>query len=199
MAIGDVYEITLEGTYLLQRTINVFHYVRDGISGAPDPDLFADAFVAMFNGPVSDAIASGTGWDTLRIKDVNPSGFEFVRLGLGLSGGFSAGDLMPPFVALSFLYQRNNRTTFHGHKRFAGVGEAGQNNGLPTSSLNTLAATAAAALLSTLTASGLDYLPCIYSKVLNGVPRSTPVVNLVKDVIFKGITTQNTRKFGRGA
>jgi len=198
MAVGDIYNIVVEGTYLNQQTINSFHYVRDGVVGEPDPDDLADAFMAMLSGDLPSILSTAFQFTTLRIKDVNPSGFEFVRLGLGLYGD-AGGDSMPPFVAYGYLYQRLHRSTFHGHKRFAGVPESAQAAGVVTGGFVAGVALAATNLISTLTATLLDYKPCIYSTILNGVPRTTPVVNLVKAVVFSSIATQNSRKFGHGA
>ena len=171
MAIGDVYKFELIGTHLGQQTINVFHYVRDGVSGAPDPDDFADAFMAMFSPDVNSLLSNQALFNTLHIQDVNISGFDFVRNGLAEHGGLSSTDDLPPFCAFGFLMQRTNRNTFHGHKRFGGVPESLQDDGVANGTAITLAATAGAALKSPITASGLDYLPCIYSTILNGVPR----------------------------
>jgi len=199
VAVGDIFKVTLGGTFQQQLCLNVFHYVRDGVGSVPDLADFAAAFKSDVVEIVAGMVSNQFVWNRLDIQDVNISGPEYHELGSFQNGGLTSTDDLPSFCAWSFLMQRTQRVTFHGHKRFAGVPESLQDDGVPNSTAETLAGIAGAALKGVLTVGTVDYLPCIYSTILNGVPRSTPLVNLVKDAVFMGISSQNTRKHGRGA
>jgi len=199
LAVGDVYEILLGGHLFGQECLNVFHYMKNTGTGEPSLETFLSVFKPEVVEEVAAMVSNQFTWDRLRIKDVNINGGEREELGPFQTGGLTSAEDLPPFCAWSFLMQRFNRLTFHGHKRFAGVPEALQDDGIPVSTAVTLAVDVSAALSATLTIGSHTYSPCIYSRYFQGELRPTPVVNPIVDAVFKGISTQNTRKFGRGS
>jgi len=116
--------------------------------------------------------------------------------------GTNTGDCLPPYATYSFLLQRTNATTRHGHKRFCGVGENQQQNGEAISgaltTLNTVADVIGNAVVLTATSPStweMTLSPRIVRKSSTGaLVLSQPVLS----ARFTSIGTQNTRKFGRG-
>lgn len=116
--------------------------------------------------------------------------------------GAGGGDALPPYSSYSFLLRRLNATTRNGHKRFAGIPENAQANGIAISSIIDELELAADvfgnpidiefASPSTLT---LTLAPRIVRKNAAGaMTLSQPVLSAE----YTGIGTQNTRKYGRG-
>jgi len=199
MAVGDVYNIVAAGHMDLQLVLNSFHYVRDGSSGEPDPAALWSDFLTKVIQPVRAIQTSAMIWESITIRDVDPLGIE-VNLPISpVEHGNVSAESLPPFCAWSFLMTRLHRTTFNGHKRFAAIPETWQSEGVIDSGHDTAIAAVVTGLNATITDGTLDYLPCIYSTILNAEPRVPPVVNLLSTVQFKGISSQNTRKFGRGS
>lgn len=110
--------------------------------------------------------------------------------------GILSGSSMPPFVAWAFRKNRLNRSTRSGQMRVAGVSEGAQEGGIaiPTvvDDLNVLAD----ALYDPLThASGAAFSPCIVRK---GPGNTVVTINGIVSVEYVGVSSQNTRKYGRG-
>src|SRR5215813_4429139 len=199
MAVGDIYKIEAFGVMDGVQIINSYHYVRDGSSGVPTFATIAEDFRSKVIDKVRAITVNQMVWNNLVLTDVDPTGAGFDDVFGSPEGGNVTDEALPPYSCWSFLLARTNRTTFNGHKRFAGVPETWQADGVISAGHTTAIGNLATALGQSITDGTLVYKPCILSTILNGVPRTTPLVNLVSGVQFKGITTQNTRKYGRGS
>lgn len=198
MAVGDIYEFTLRQRLLGQDVLNVFHY-----------DVVAD----LGGGVTGNDLAYWV-WNQLdlQIKAIQSDSLTYVQMDcLQITGGVTIGSYVigeagtetgtpvnPAFFAWGFRYNRASAASRHGYKRFAGVGEGYVDEGLPTAP----AITAATSLADQLIGNVLDpdasesgeLRPVILSRVLNGVPRVTPVAFPIASIVFTGFTTQTTRK-----
>jgi len=212
MAIGDVYEIRLQGEYLGQVILNVFHYQSAGTADISEPLLTVAAAVGTLI--ITDVVPTQVEsfqWLSSYAKHLVEGGAEATFPFTGGEPGLQTGEGLPPHDAWAFRYNRTNTTTRHGQKRFAGVPEAQALNGVAASgaltALNELADTLERDITSADGFSAGEILrPVIYSQFLNGELRGSvvdgvfvpaPISNPVSSVQYVRISTQNTRKIYR--
>jgi hypothetical protein len=111
------------------------------------------------------------------------------------------GDALTPFVALGVRLGVATRVTRPGQKRFAGFCEADIQGPQFTSSVTTAANLLMALMRADMTLGAPAALttldPVIVRKDLTGLPVvSQPITSHIVNLY---VTTQNTRKFGRGS
>lgn len=134
--------------------------------------------------------------------DVGASGFYTIPS--NEQAGAQSGDPLPPFVAWSFQYTRPNANYRHGYKRFAGIREADQANGVATTDvlvyLNGLATTLASSINLNAAVGIAPYIePALVQRVKNGQPVDPDVWYKPATVVYKKIGSQNTRKYNVGS
>jgi len=111
-------------------------------------------------------------------------------------GGTVAGGADSPFVAYGFRKNRATRQTKSGQLRIAGVPEGASSGGILSPLFQTEVDTLATALGSAIfDGTGGRYLPLIVSKNPDGSFRARSPIS---DFQFVSITSQNSRKYGRG-
>lgn len=127
--------------------------------------------------------------------------------GLGADGG----DALPPTDTWTFKLLRPDGTFRHGFKRFAGVSEAAQTDGKPTSgviaSLDAIAAMLASQVsaytivggVPTASVAGNTMVPVILQRQLNGDVVDPLNIGYVENAVFSRIGSQDTRAYGRGS
>lgn len=131
------------------------------------------------------------GW-TLRPADGASLGFEYAYT--PPYGGAAPGEVLPRFVTWSLLYKRAFVGQRSGHKRFSGITEAMQSNGIPVSgtltNLQNLATKLGQPVVSV-----QDWVPKILHRTSAiGVSPITYTGHDVSAVTYQRITTQNSRK-----
>jgi len=198
MAIGDVYAFVATGQVLDQLTVNVFHY-KAFTSGDVDLDALLTTFEEDVLTPVASHLNLQASFTQLEIKQV-VGGFAYaVHLFTNPIVGGESGDCLPPSVCYTYRYQRTQLGRRHGYKRFAGVGEAQQTDGVATVGILPSLQDDAEVLAADLEPiSGISLRPVILHSQLNGQPVTPPVPQDIQTVVYSHIGTQNTRKFGRG-
>lgn len=125
------------------------------------------------------------------------------------ANGGNGGDMMPPYVAWAFQQVRATALTRHGHKFVGGIPETSVANGV-----------------STVPVTGIDFFKNVFSlpweravapdddhnfvanPVIIGRTETPPAsgkyeldlakVNQIQGLLFRSVSTFNTRKFGRG-
>lgn len=127
--------------------------------------------------------------------------------GLGADGG----DSLPPTDTWTFKLLRPDGTFRHGYKRFAGVSEAAQTDGMPTSgvvaSLDAIAVMLASQVsaytivggVPTAPVAGATMVPVILQKQLNGDILDVVNIGYIEQAVFSRIGSQDTRAYGRGS
>lgn len=131
---------------------------------------------------------------------------EIYSIPSGEQPGSNANEALPPFCTWTFKYIRPSATFRHGFKRFAGVCETSQVNGVAipaaVTSLNALGATLGNTVNpvspSTGTTGGGLAIPVITRAEQNGMPVRPILVDNPVAVVYDLIGTQNSRKFGSG-
>lgn len=114
----------------------------------------------------------------------------------------SPGSFMPPYTAIGVRLTVGTRTTRPGQKRFWGMTEADNGDGLAGSNL--VAATeAAAAKFSSVITLGAPVATGTLTPEIVRINRDTGAIVAAQDVtgflVNPELTTQNSRKFGRGS
>lgn len=125
MAISDVYQIRLNGTYGSPTWSNVWWYLQT--AGLDTPNN-AEELALEFNDRVIPPLAELQGvaavyTDLTVINYRNPEDY-FVRTDFSSDGGQISGDGLPSGVAFQYRFARPRPGTRNGYKRFIGVPES---------------------------------------------------------------------------
>ena len=200
MALGDRYRLDDLQTYLSQGCLNIYFYKWISGSGGGAADLIAAWEDAMLD-PITDIqVASLThvAIQSINVDDVTDYGLD---VPVTNNVGNNSGQGMPPFVCWAFRYNRATRAVRNGQKRIPGVPESGVEDGVASSgSLDALAGVATA-MAGTLVSDALcHYEPRIMRRVFDpGTGITTYTDFPISGVIYTRVSSQNTRKFGRGS
>lgn len=207
MSYGDIHDVILKGYYDLNRSqvINVFHYVETGavpvsfdeaalastFAGTVVPDLLAITHNVVKYYEVEAVKRTGT-------ENVGVSG---VYTFSGATGtGLIEGDAMGPESAFAVKFPRPSNLFRHNYKRFCGVPENYQNKGvltLPAGTWDTLKARLLAELVVNANAT---FAPAMVRKTVGGQTLAAVRWSIITNAVLSpNISTQNTRKVGRGA
>jgi hypothetical protein len=191
---------TLQGTTLGQRTINTFFYrILDEIT--QPLNAYANAFEDALE-PVLTLVTTGAAtFETLELAEVLQNGLvgRVFQTSLGWFGTVT-GDALPPYAAWAFQLLVANRVAGerNGAKRFSGVPEIFQAEGLANAAALIALGDLAFMLQDTIPVGGETMVPVVVTRV----PGSDPVVydndRGVSSAIYSSLSTQNSRKFGVG-
>lgn len=207
--VDAIYEIAVEGHLYGQQTLNVWTYKALSSSFTVTAAELAEAYwnhikSAARNIPTSDHAAA---FEQVRVRQLSGTGgiMGTYIVPAGERGGTRTSDGNPPltpFAAAGVRLVVGTNSTRPGQKRFGGIGE-GDNNG------GQLAAGAVSAVQGLLTvAAGYILLgaPAALIELQCVVVRRNPAdgavlasQNVVGTLINPYVTTQNTRKVGRGS
>lgn len=214
---SDILRITLKSNYgiaVAQR--NVFHFVVS-TDDATTPDncsligaalSFYDFTVYLIQAVTNQIVT----YTSVLAELMDPAtwlavnGEEYVIPGGGVNGDDTARAL-PPQDAWSFKYTRSTADFRHGYKRFGGVPENAQDDGLAAAGVvgdldalaDQLTATLPMYLAGNSLTSTASMFPIIYKARRYGGDVRPVEFQAPAAVSFSGIGTQNTRKFNRGS
>src|SRR6185436_3891596 len=133
-ALGDLIRITDRRTFLAQEVLNVYFYRVTSITGLGTGylDLMGAAFADLVVDPVAALQASDVSHSELFLENLS-NGIDINTFTTGFPVVGAAGsDSLPPYASYGFQLIREDRTTRNGYKRFAGVTEANQTDGIYT-------------------------------------------------------------------
>jgi len=194
------YEI-LDGQELFgQDVLNVYYYKQVLGSGGTAADLKAAYQGYMY--PVLQAVQSvGLAHVAIAVRNLDDPTDFVIELVFPQVLGTVTGDSMPPFVAWAFRMNRTQLNVRNGWKRIGGVPEAGQNGGIPIAGYTPLLDDVAVTMGANLVSAGVTFEPRIMRKTVTpGPPKITTYTDFPMGTVqFTSISTQNTRKFGRGS
>lgn len=202
MASGSRYKLTLTQTLFEQTLQNVFFYEQFGGTLTRAQSLF-DAFDLEVLTDLKTIQSDELTYDSIAIENVDDPSDFYIAAPVINGGGNQTGEVLPPYACYAFRYNRTTMAVRNGQKRFGGVPEAANANGVLDATYNTAVANVETALGDDITdgTTNPQYRPKIAHRVFD---TDTPP-NLI-DYTFYGIasvqyvrlSTQNTRKFGRG-
>lgn len=200
VATGDFLQLIARQLHANQQILNVFYYkwIATGQSGVAYLTNFMDTFETNIRFNLLGVQATSLTWTGLSVRNLT-NGIDLAERAYDPAiPGSIAGDHMPPFVTNTFRLNRVNLLVRNGYKRFGGVPEAHQNGGIssmPTANQTNIKA----ALLMDLPISATPSLrPVILRRPLPLLVPQGHAHSEVGSVDFRGIGSQNTRKFGRG-
>jgi hypothetical protein len=137
MAFQDLYEFKLHSTYLGQSLLNIFHfeYVEGGTpSNAIAAELrnaFRDTFLtAIADGPLISRFSDALTYTSVEITNLSDPSVLVDQAWGTPQVGIVSGDDMPPYVCAVIRTGRLAGDIRRGQKRFAGVTETFQSNGI---------------------------------------------------------------------
>lgn len=189
-----VLRITWKGAILGEAAYNVFYY-----GCGTEPTSVDDVLIAQ-----KEAV-----WNVLQPILSTKASLDQV-VGEGVKGttrfssivpaelGSVSGDCLPPYAAYGFTLLRDGVGERNGYKRFAGVPESYQIDGHPTGTVSANLPAIQAALAADLTVGDETWTPLIRRTRVHKVVQNPPTYWNQGSVVFGGITTQSSRKYGHG-
>lgn len=208
LVIGDIYRVTWFQQYLAQNVLNVQFY--ECTDAGVDADETYVGNIAFADWQTNILPLQSTGLTLRQVK------VENVTDGIGIGfwtpspvAGGVAGDGLPPYVTWSFQQTRGTKITRHGHKYVGGIPEASQANGVTVLSPAQLI-DFTEVFVDDMT--GPDVPPddnnFTMRPVIVGRVESPPGsgnyaldltrINSILGLVFRGVSTENLRKFGKG-
>jgi len=203
--VGDIVQITDVQTYLGQTVLNVYFYELTAMESAVDYADIAEAFDNVVRQELLPAQVDGLVHTNILVKNLT-NGVDIWDQVDAVAGANTAGDDTPSFTALGFRLVRSTALTRHGSKRIAGVPENAISGNTETYGGTTIA-DIEAALGAPIERSGtVDHdvtaIPVIVGRIPEGDPGAGGLdlskINPVASAQFIRVTTQTTRRAGRG-
>lgn len=215
--IGDLYLVTLFSTFRSQQLVNTFTYVQREAEpvGKTNAEALADGFELEFLAVDGNAlrnawISDQVDYQSLRVQNLfSPVDYYELSFASGTDGG-ATGDALPNYVSYSYRTQWLGGVVRRGFKRFAGVPETVNENGVIAAAAVTTLQALEGSLESDIEESGSIYRPCIVKRipyVTSGgsdayrLPENAGEAVFVEGLTWQlqlNLTTQNSRKIGRG-
>lgn len=197
---GDIIRITDRQVCLGQQMLNVYFYQlqNDGTFLSGYLDTIALHFTEAVVTPVAVIQDDQLTHTELFLENLT-NGVDILTYtdGYPIQGTITAVDLMPPFVSLGFQLLREERNTRNGYKRIGGISES-----IVTSGIYSGDPTWVTDIENGMKADLVEGLATLCHPIILHhpftVPLTSPVFSNVGDCVFRGVGTQNTRKFGRG-
>lgn len=193
----------MEGSEIL----NVQHYIITAMETiADDLSDYAEPMFNLWANTVSIMQHSSLTWQRCELYEVNGLDFGIYAAPTPVPGG-QTGDVLPSFVSVKVQQVRQSRLTRHGWKRFSGIPEAGANGDTLAPTYRGNWQTVMETLFpTTFTLDSVEFpgtrsitfQPIIWGGNDPAYPagRYSAIANVVVSNI---LTTQNTRKRGRGS
>lgn len=207
--IGTLLEVAVQGVNQSNQVMNVMQYVVS----TSVPTITAENVAEAWWNHVKDTYRSvaTSYYDGLfrqvQVRELNdPTGaFGTYAVPLTEQGGTrgmgASPQGLPPFCAVGVRLNVGTRVTRGGAKRLMGLMEADQENGVLVSSVVDAAQAWADFMIQSMTlgapAATMTLLPIICRKDAAGVVTANQSIQSAS--VNLNVTTQNTRKYGRGA
>lgn len=209
LPVGGLFEVTMDMRWQAQQTQNVFQYE---VQNWPLSVTMVQALEGWWNHVKASyralALASqGDVFISVKGREMNnPSGeyAEFdvpVAEKVGTRPNPAAAELLPPFSAAGIRLVVGTRLTRPGQKRLPFLVENDQTSGILAVAMRTLIVSwcnvISVPMVLGAPAALTDLYPIVTKKDANGIVSAHQYITGY--IINNNITTQNSRKFGRGA
>lgn len=216
MATGDVYEVTHRGTMSNQAVNNVYFYQQRAAfvpSSGTIAQALADAWGEILIPEVLAIASSDYRSDSVDVRNL----FDPTDQGQYVDGSLGSGgttmDSLPVHDAWGLQLKHDYAGMRPGGKRYAGVPESSQVDGIPTSgmitALNSFGEALAAPIQGGLIITDNIMFPVVVKRVRTGSPGAYTyrlpensgelIVGTIIEVLVRLlVTTQNSRKIGVG-
>lgn len=206
LAQADILQIIDVQTFLSSRVLNVYFYRVETLGASVDYQNLSDAFQLQVRDIVRNIQVSSLTHDSVIIKNLSNGVDIFEEADQVAGDTVVTGDPLASFYALGYRLVRSTAATRHGAKRIAGIPEgAVTGNSITAISTQNTAIEAALGGVVEVDAGGdFDFVlqPVIVGRYPQGDPNAGQLdltnVNDVASAQFIRVTTQNSRKLGRG-
>lgn len=195
---GDVLQLTEKQRQAGQPILNVYFYevvLNTDDHGYED---VAPAFVNdLWTMQRKSSTSSSLTYETLEIRNMT-NGIDMFEFEVGEAGTATTTEALPPYATVTIKLVRSTLVTRNGYKRYAGIVEGSQTNGLLTSSGQTAWQTIATNLATpqayTFSGDAFEMNPVIVKTLPNG-DRDFSILNPIGSAVaLTRLGTQNTRK-----
>jgi hypothetical protein len=217
MAVGDVYEVVAAQLYGTSTVLNVFFYEQIAIVVPAPPNTIASLLAEQWDEQVGSVIREiqnvDVVWDEIRCRNLFDSS-DAGSYVVSDTGTASETEGMGPFVATAFQLFGDNPAVKNGAKRFVGVVESWQADGIVTSApIIAQGELVAEALATNVTAGDViptdTWAPVIVKRVRSGSPGAyeyrlpesvgeTVLSRVASALLNVFLSSQVSRKYGRG-
>lgn len=200
--VGDHYSLVLRGHSSGSGVAIQNQFIYELTDGTGTAMAFGDYWEANVLPSILGILSSATVVDDLYVVNLDdPSDFHVTVSG---ATGVVGDEAMPPFVAFEFEYVRTTRAINNGRKSFGLVAEGSVTGGVISGATATAAAALADLLGSNLTdvVGPKTWAPRLWRRpgtYASGVVSAPGLFYPVQEVNYRRVSTQNTRKIGRGA
>jgi len=201
MALNDLFRVTLYQDYFGQKVQNVWHYRQAGSLTTPGAANLATTFQASVLTPIADCQVNELLYERLLVQNLMTPADNAEDLSLTEVTGNIVSTGAPSLIAMSFRSDRPDLSKRFSYKRLAAP-PIGQITGqiFTSGQVTIMQACANAMELVLSTAAGFNFTPCQVRRVIPGI--GDPFFQWVYDIIVwtpsAQVTTQDTRKIGRG-
>lgn len=217
MAVGDVYEVVCDQIYGTSTVLNVFYYEQIAIVVPGGGFTVAALLAEQWDEQVGSVVRTNQNVDVVhrevRCRNLfDPS--DAGTYAVDEPGGASETAGMGPFIAMGYKLFGDNPAVKNGAKRFVGVTESWQNDGLISDAgIIAQGEVVADALAANVTAGDViptdTWAPVIVKRVRSGsageyeyrLPESvgeTVLSRIASALLSVVLTSQVSRKYGRG-
>lgn len=206
LAVNDIVQLTDVQTYLGQTMLNVYLYEMVEVGAETTLEDIAQTFETLVLDAAADFQAAAVTHTFVQAKNLT-NGVDIWEELSGRAGSAGGTEDQPSFMALGFRFVRSSALTRHGSKRIGGILEGAVTGNSLNASMTTLVdaySAAAASVLEIDAGSPVDFVarPVIIGRFPKDDPDAGEYdlskVNPVSAVQFIRVTTQSSRKAGRG-
>jgi len=205
LSVNDIVQITDVQTYLGQTMLNVYFYRVVTLESLTDYNDVDQAFINTIWPEMLPIQSLGVAHVGNIIKNLT-NGLD-IFTGLDTDSGEATGDGAPSFTSLGFRLNRSTALTRHGSKRIGGISEAASVGNELASAYITPVNDLAAVMGGVIERDGtVDHDVTLEPVIIGRIPTGEPgageldlsIVNPVSGAQFVRVTTQTTRRAGRG-
>lgn len=207
MALYDVYELIDEQVQLGQKCLNVYFYENNnaGFGGLQAQDL-VEQWIDQFLPVLLPAQSAGVEHTNIRARNLYDS-VDNYSLDVSEVGQSTGTDSLPNFTAVAVTLSQVNGSIRNGSKRFVGLTETDQTNGVITRAQFLLDLADLMDALSTYIFDGVSsvWQPVVVKRILDGGVYRLPenqgeaVLGGIAEALFSTVvTSQVSRKLGVG-
>lgn len=207
MAFGDIYELIDVQTLAGQTVLNVYFYRQNNLAVTADAQDLIDSYVGQVLPEVAGVQTDNVLHTEIRCRNLfNP--VDNAVEAISVAGADTSNEGMTNFDAVGYALSQNNGSVKNGAKRYAGLPEGAQNDGVIDEPVYiALLTTLAAALTGTLDVGIVGtWLPIIVKRIAEGggdyrLPANAGEAvfgEIISAVFNPVVTSQVSRKLGVG-
>lgn len=208
MANLDVFQLVDKSVFQGQQCLNVYYFQQNSLATTNGAQDLAEAYIADYLPIIKTLQEADVVHTEIKVTDLfDPSNAHTEAISVPGTAAYGT-DVLPVFNAVGFRLTGDNAAVRNGAKRFAGIDEGVQQNGVITNGTFITQLDAVASKLAEALAVGVidTFFPVLVSRVLGGGVFGLPTT--LAAAVLSGVvsadwsallTSQTSRKIGNGA